>query len=179
MAPFASLPQEIVDNFVDELAVLCEASRGSGIGNNVHRQRHALKQNLRSCMQVSRFFRTRARRLLFSDVTVIISLNQTSSKSSRDFRNLLNGDPGLAKQVSSFRVDFIYYPSTKPSVETTKTLQRWSFSPNLTVKDRHLPLILRMLGSSHLRMLGLASLCPSDACLAFDPTIQAAIFKLH
>ena len=178
MAPFASLPQEIVDIFVDELAVLCGAG-ANGSGYIDVRQHHVVKENLRRCMQVSRFFRTRARRHLFSDVTLVIELNQTSSKSSRDFRILLDGDPSLAKAVSSLRIDFIYYrrPFKFPSEPVdSKTLGRGS-SHLLTAKDRHLPSILGKLRS--LRMLGLASLHPSDTCLAFDPPIQAAIFKLH
>ena len=167
MAPFASLPQEIVDTFVDELAVLSEAG-ASGSGDNAH----VVKGNLRSCMQVSRLFRTRARRHLFSDVTLVVRVNQASTKSSRDFRILLDGDPSLAKEVSSLKIDLMDYPSEPVN---SKILAQ--SSPNLTVKDRHLPSILGKLRS--LRMLGLASLHPTDASLAFNPPIQAAIFKLH
>jgi len=101
MAPFASLPQEIVDTFVDELAVLSEAG-ASGSGYNAQ-----VKGNLR-CMQVSR---TRARRHLFSDVTLVVRVNQASTKSSRNFRILLDSDPSLAKEVSSLKIDLMDYPS--------------------------------------------------------------------
>ena len=103
MAPFASLPQEIVDTFVDEPAVLSEAG-ASGSGHNAH----VVKGNLRSCMQVSR---TRARRHLFSDVTLVVRVNQASTKSSRNFRILLDSDPSLAKEVSSLKIDLMDYPS--------------------------------------------------------------------
>jgi len=153
MTSIASLPPEIVDAVLDQLATLCQSA-------HVPQNQELLNENLRSCMQVSRSLRSRARILLFSDVTLVVRAKESDPTSSRNLRALLEGDPDLGKLVRRFRLNLKGYSGTDQKV-----------------LDEHLPPILGLL--PNLRKLILASLDGTTGWRGFNDKVLAAIFKFH
>jgi len=157
MTSIASLPQEIVDAVLDQLATLCQSA-------HVPHNEEFLNENLRSCAQVSRSFRSHARSLLFSNVTLVVRAKESDPTSSRNLRALLEGDPDLAKLVHAFRLNL-----KGSSVIHSRTSQK--------VLDEHLPPILGLL--PNLRKLILASLDGTTGWRGFNDKVLAAMFKFH
>src|SRR6266545_3468876 len=157
MTSIASFPQEIVDAVLDQLAELFQNAQ-------VRHKEELLNENLRSCMQVSRSFRSHARSLLFSKVTLVVRAKECDPTSSRNLRALLEGDPDLAILVRSFGLHLKGHSTTHSSI-------------NQKVLDEHLPQILGLLPNLH--KLTLASLDGSTGWRGFNDQVLTAIFKLH